>query len=52
MTALAKFRQPIDDFFEKVVVNDADKEVRRNRLLLLSEFREILNRIADFSKIE
>ncbi|HVA11872.1 MAG TPA: glycine--tRNA ligase subunit beta [Stellaceae bacterium] len=52
MTALARLRAPIDDFFNKVTVNAEDRELRANRLRLLSQIRDTLNRVADFSKIE
>jgi len=52
MTALAGLRAPVDAFFEKVLVNADDAKLRRNRLLLLSRFRQALSQVADFSKIE
>ncbi len=52
MKALSGLRAPVDAFFEKVLVNAPDENVRRNRLLLLSRFREALSAVADFSKIE
>jgi glycyl-tRNA synthetase beta chain len=52
MAALARLRVPIDDFFNKVTVNTDDRELRANRLRLLSQIRDTLNRVADFSKIE
>ena len=52
MAALATLRGPIDIFFDKVTVNDPDAEVRRRRLNLLARFRDSVNAVADFSKIE
>ncbi|MBL8542725.1 MAG: glycine--tRNA ligase subunit beta [Hyphomonadaceae bacterium] len=52
MKALAGLRSPVDAFFDKVLVNAPEEQVRRNRLLLLSRFREALSAVADFSKIE
>ena len=52
MTALAGLRAPLDLFFEQVLVNDPDTNVRRNRLLLLTQIRDALSAVADFSKIE
>lgn len=52
MTAVATLRGPIDAFFDKVTVNDADATLRENRLNLLAEFRATLSAVADFSKIE
>ncbi|MDZ4841549.1 MAG: glycine--tRNA ligase subunit beta, partial [Hyphomicrobium aestuarii] len=51
MRALAELRGPVDAFFEHVTVNDADADVRRNRLALLSQIRAATQSVADFSKI-
>ncbi|MBK1839940.1 glycine--tRNA ligase subunit beta [Azospirillum sp. YIM B02556] len=52
MAALAKLRGPVDAFFDKVTVNAEDKDLRANRLRLLTQIRRTLNTVADFSKIE
>ena len=52
MLVLARLRNPVDKFFEKVTVNDKDNRLRENRLRLLSAIRATMNRIADFSQIE
>jgi len=52
MAALATLRKPIDDFFDHVTVNDADAAKRERRLNLLLRFRDGVNQVADFSKIE
>jgi glycyl-tRNA synthetase beta chain len=52
MSSLASLRGPIDAFFERVTVNDARPDFRRNRLKLLAQLRETMNSVADFSKIE
>ncbi|MEA3079308.1 MAG: glycyl-tRNA synthetase beta chain [Sphingomonadales bacterium] len=52
MAALALLRKPIDDFFDHVTVNDPDAAKRERRLNLLMRFRDAVNRVADFSKIE
>jgi glycyl-tRNA synthetase beta chain len=52
MEALSTLRQPIDAFFDKVTVNADDKGVRARRLNLLARFRDAVNAVADFSKIE
>ena len=52
MAALAFMRTPIDDFFDHVTVNDPDAAKRERRLNLLMRFRDAVNRVADFSKIE
>ncbi|MBM3558099.1 MAG: glycine--tRNA ligase subunit beta, partial [Alphaproteobacteria bacterium] len=52
MKALATLRKPVDEFFDKVKVNDDEAEVRRNRLFILNRIRATLGRVADFSRIE
>ena len=52
MGSLSNLRAPIDDFFDRVTVNDPDSALRSNRLRLLSTIRATLNAVADFSKIE
>jgi len=52
MAALASLRAPIDAFFDKVTVNDPDKDNRARRLNLLARFRDAVHQVADFSKIE
>jgi len=52
MAALASLREAIDDFFDHVTVNDPDAAKRERRLNLLMRFRDAVNRVADFSKIE
>ncbi len=52
MSALATLRAPIDRFFEDVIVNAEEKDVRAARLTLLSRFRDAVHRVADFSRIE
>jgi glycyl-tRNA synthetase beta chain len=51
MTALAALREPVDSFFEQVLVNDEDEAVRANRLALLARIRTATGHVADFSKI-
>lgn len=52
MRALSKLRGPVDAFFDKVTVNADVPEVRVNRLRILSQIRDALGRVADFSKVE
>lgn len=51
MIALSALREPVDSFFEKVLVNDENPDFRANRLALLSRIRTATNTVADFSKI-
>jgi glycyl-tRNA synthetase beta chain len=52
MAALATLRQPVDEFFDKITVNVDDKDLRENRLRLLSRIPAVMNQVAEFSKIE
>jgi glycyl-tRNA synthetase beta chain len=52
MSAMAKLRPAVDAFFDKVMVNDDDAQVRENRLKLLNEIRAATRAVADFSKIQ
>jgi glycyl-tRNA synthetase beta chain len=51
MTALAALRAPVDTFFDDILVNADDADLRLNRLRLLAEIREATLSVADFSKI-
>ncbi|TIL82410.1 MAG: glycine--tRNA ligase subunit beta, partial [Mesorhizobium sp.] len=51
MLALSALREPVDSFFERVLVNDEDQAVRANRLALLARIRAATGQVADFSKI-
>jgi glycyl-tRNA synthetase beta chain len=52
MAALARLRQPVDAFFDKVTVNSDEAELRANRLKLLADIGAAMGQVADFSKIE
>jgi len=52
MAALATLRGPIDAFFDKVTVNDPDPDTRKRRLNLLLRFRDAVDAVADFNRIE
>lgn len=51
MQELSHLHGPINDFFEHVTVNSDKSALRKNRLLLLSKFRELLHHVANFSLI-
>ncbi|NTX14313.1 glycine--tRNA ligase subunit beta [Myxococcus sp. CA051A] len=42
----------VDTFFDKVMVMAEDKELRENRIRLLTEIGALFNQVADFSKIQ
>ena len=51
MLALSALREPVDSFFEQVLVNDENAAIRANRLALLARIRAATGQVADFSKI-
>ncbi|MBO9446203.1 glycine--tRNA ligase subunit beta [Ruegeria sp. R14_0] len=52
MSAMADLRGPVDAFFEDVQVNTDNDILRRNRLNLLSQIRQVCSSVADLSRIE
>jgi len=52
MGSMAALRAPIDAFFEAVQVNSDNAVVRRNRLNLLHQIRQICGQVADLTKVE
>ena len=51
LKTLAALREPVDAFFEKVMVNAEDAKLRTNRLGLLATLHAAMNRVADLSKL-
>ena len=51
LSTIATLRQPVDRFFDEVMVMVEDPELQRNRLALLASIASLFTRIADFSKI-
>lgn len=51
LAEIAKVRQPVDLFFDKVMVMVDDQKVRANRLALLRDLLSDFSTIADFSEI-
>jgi glycyl-tRNA synthetase beta chain len=52
LTRMASLRQPVDAFFDGVMVMDDDLAVRGNRLALLRRLRELFLHVADFSRLQ
>jgi glycyl-tRNA synthetase beta chain len=48
---LAKLKEPVDAFFDHVMVNVEDEKLRLNRLALLAQLHGAMNRVADISKL-
>jgi len=51
LQTLAALRTPVDAFFEGVMVNADDSQIRANRLGLLASLHGAMNRLADLSKL-
>ncbi len=51
LKALAGLREPVDAFFEQVMVNAPDPALRANRLGLLAQLHAAMNRVADLSRL-
>jgi glycyl-tRNA synthetase beta chain len=51
LKALAALKEPVDAFFDKVMVNAEDPALKANRLGLLATLHSAMNRVADLSKL-
>lgn len=51
LQVINKLVEPINYFFEKVMVMDKDEEIKNNRLALLVNIRELVLKIVDFTKV-
>ena len=51
LKALAQLRQNVDAFFNDVMVNAEDEQLRKNRQALLASLHGMLNQVADISKL-
>jgi glycyl-tRNA synthetase beta chain len=51
LSQLAKLREPVDSFFDQVMVMAEDPEVRNNRLALLHSLRRLFINVADISQL-
>ncbi|MGH8699910.1 MAG: glycine--tRNA ligase subunit beta, partial [Burkholderiales bacterium] len=51
LKTFAALKAPVDAFFDSVMVMVDDRELRQNRLALLAELRNEMNRVADLSKL-
>ena len=51
LQTLAVLRAPVDAFFDDVMVNAEQLDVRMNRLGLLKSLHEAMNRVADLSRL-
>jgi len=51
LQALAALREPVDAFFDSVMVNADDPALKANRLALLNQLHQTMNRVADISRL-
>ncbi len=51
LQALAALREPVDAFFDNVMVNADDPALKANRLALLNQLHQTMNRVADISRL-
>ncbi len=51
LQVLAALREPVDAFFDGVMVNAEDPTLRENRLSLLARLHQAMNRVADLSRL-
>lgn len=51
LASLAELREPVDTFFDDVMVNVEDEELRNNRLNLLKRLRDLFLEVADISQL-
>ena len=49
---LAALREPVDAFFDQVLVLTEDAALRDNRIALLNELSSLFLRVADFSRLQ
>ncbi len=51
LVSFSVLKAPVDAFFEKVMVMVDDDTLRKNRLALLRDLRDAMNRVADLSRL-
>jgi glycyl-tRNA synthetase beta chain len=51
LQALAALKGPVDAFFDGVMVMTDDIRLRDNRIALLAQLRQTMNRVADISRL-
>lgn len=52
LVSLASLKEPVDDFFDHVMVNADDPAIKNNRLALLKELHQLFINIADISELQ
>ncbi len=52
LKTLARLRDPVDTFFDDVMVMDEDEQLRNNRIALLIHLQGLFLRVADISRLQ
>ncbi len=52
LEAMVGLKEPVDRFFDDVLVMDKDEQIRNNRLILLGHLADLFLNVADFKKIQ
>jgi glycyl-tRNA synthetase beta chain len=52
LSLLATLREPIDKFFDEVMVLTDDDDIKNNRLILLNNLRDLFLEVADISLLQ
>ena len=52
LSKLANLKQPVDTFFDDVMVMDEDEKLKSNRIALLAQVDTLFMHVADFSRLQ
>lgn len=52
LQGLSALKEPIDNFFDQVLVMDKDQAVRENRLALLNQIADMFRQVAEFTHLQ
>lgn len=52
LTELSSLKEPVDAFFDQVMIMDENKKVRLNRLALLASLHHLFSQVADISLLQ
>ena len=52
LNILAELRQPVDQFFDEVMVMDKNEALKNNRIALLYKIDSLFMQVADFSRLQ
>lgn len=51
LAELSELKEPIDSFFDEVMVMSEDKKIRNNRIAILQEIQKLFMKVADISQL-